>query len=49
MVTGHFSEQGLRIQGENLPKLVSEFLNFRHENDILAFCNQDRMKDYKII
>ena len=35
MVTDHFREQGLSIQGENLVKLASEFLNFRHENDTL--------------
>ena len=49
MVTDHFREQGLSIQGENLVKLASEFLNFRYENDTLEFCNQDRLKDYKII
>ena len=44
-----FWEQGFCKKGENLVKLVSEFLNFRYENDILEICNQYRMKDYKII
>ena len=49
MVTGQFFEQGFSIQGQNLAKLVSEFLIFRYENDTLEMCNQDRMKDFKII
>ena len=49
MVTDHFREQGLSIQGENLVKLASEFLNFRYENGTLEICNQEKMKNYKII
>ena len=49
MVTDHFCEQGLSIQGENLVKLASEFLNFWYENDTLEICNQEKMKNYKII